>query len=132
MCSGSYCWRNEMSCKGESSSGARRSCYSGNREPDDEGAQALHSVTNDLAMANMEREVRTLAEIELSLRRIEAGEYGICGSCEERIPEARLRALPWTRLCVHCAGGGVGRREERHERPFLVKSSAELASTEHD
>src|SRR5579885_3371148 len=44
------------------------------REPDDEGAQALHSVTNDLAMANMEREVRTLAEIELSLRRIEAGE----------------------------------------------------------
>lgn len=96
------------------------------REPDDEGAQALHSVTNDLAMANMEREVRTLAEIELSLRRIEAGEYGICGSCEERIPEARLRALPWTRLCVECAGGGVGRREGRHERPFLVRSSAEL------
>ncbi len=96
------------------------------REPDDEGAQALHSVTNDLAMANMEREVRTLAEIELSLRRIEAGEYGICGSCEERIPEARLRALPWTRLCVECAGGGVGRREERHERPFLVRPSGEL------
>jgi len=78
------------------------------REPDDEGAQALHSVINDLAMANMEREVRTLAEIELSLRRIEAGEYGYCGSCETKIPEARLKALPWTRLCVECAGGGVG------------------------
>lgn len=101
------------------------------REPDDEGAQALHSVTNDLAMVNMEREVRTLAEIELSLRRIEAGEYGYCGSCGEKIPEVRLRALPWTRLCVECAGGGVNRgsrlREERQEseRPFLVRSSAD-------
>ena len=98
-------------------------------DPDDEGAQALHSVANELAMANMEREVRTLAEIELSLRRIAAGEYGYCGSCGTQIPETRLKALPWTRLCVECAGGGVNRNADRNpdgeaqepEPPFLTK-----------
>jgi DnaK suppressor protein len=109
------------------------------RDPDDEGAQALQSVASDLAMANMEREVRTLAEIELSLRRIAAGEYGKCGSCGEPIPDARLHALPWTRLCVECAGGSAQTRtqaaaydrpaatateESKPARPFLVKSGS--------
>ncbi len=75
--------------------------------PEDEAAIALRSVNRDLAIANMERETRTLSEIELSLKRLEAGQYGICGSCDSVIPGARLRALPWTRLCIDCAGGGI-------------------------
>lgn len=106
------------------------------RDPDDEGAQALQSISSDLAVSNMEREVRTLAEIEFALRRMDAGEYGVCGSCSEQIPNARLHALPWTRLCVQCAGGvprssaaPSARSAEEPEpaprplsrRPFLVK-----------
>ena len=30
------------------------------------------------------------------------GSYGICESCEGEIAEARLQALPFTRLCVNC------------------------------
>src|SRR5580704_11167881 len=82
----------------------------GENDPDDEGAVAVQSVVKELALSNMEREVRTLAEVELSLRRLASGEYGICGGCGQQIPEARLRALPWTRLCVECAGGGIQRR----------------------
>jgi DnaK suppressor protein len=85
-------------------------------DPDDEGALAVHNATKDLALSNMEREVRTLAEIELSLGRMDSGEYGYCGSCGEEIPEARLLALPWTRLCVNCAGGGI-HAEKRRQSP---------------
>jgi DnaK suppressor protein len=84
----------------------------GDTDPDDEAAVAVQSVVKELALSNMEREIRTLAEVELSLRRLTTGEYGICGSCGQAIPEPRLRALPWTRLCVDCAGGGIQRRAQ--------------------
>jgi DnaK suppressor protein len=93
----------------------RRAELHGDTDPDDEGAVAVQSVVKELALSNMEREIRTLAEVELSLRRLSTGEYGICGSCGQPIPEARLRALPWTRLCVECAGGGIQRRAENEE-----------------
>jgi RNA polymerase-binding protein DksA len=79
------------------------------QEPEDEVGLALRNSSTGMAIANIEREVRTLAEIDLSLRRMETGEYGICGVCGEKIPLARLKAIPWTRCCVECAGGGVAR-----------------------
>jgi DnaK suppressor protein len=83
------------------------------QEPEDEVGLAMRNSSTGMAIANIERDVRLLAEIELSLRRVETGEYGICGVCGEKIPLARLKAIPWTRCCVECAGGGVrngGRR----------------------
>jgi RNA polymerase-binding transcription factor len=73
------------------------------REPDDEAASANHSFAKDLAIATLERERRTLAEIEVALQRMKAGEYEICEFCANEIPEARLKALPWARYCVPCA-----------------------------
>jgi DnaK suppressor protein len=87
----------------------RRSQIAGEREPGDEGAFALQDVIKELAATNMEREIRTLSEVELSLRLLENGQYGMCGSCGDEIPKARLQALPWTRICVVCAGGGINR-----------------------
>jgi RNA polymerase-binding protein DksA len=72
-------------------------------EPDDEVAQATYSINRDMSAATIERERKTLAEIDTALRRIASGEYGICASCNEPISEARLRALPWARLCITCA-----------------------------
>jgi len=40
--------------------------------------------------------------IEEALDRIEAGDYGICMSCEEPISAKRLQALPWAKYCVTC------------------------------
>ena len=77
------------------------------QEPEDEVGLALRNSSTGMAIANIERELRTLAEIELSLRRIETGDYGVCGLCGEKIPVARLKAIPWTRCCVECAGGKV-------------------------
>jgi len=40
--------------------------------------------------------------IDEALSRVDDGSYGICESCESDIAEARLEALPFTRLCVNC------------------------------
>jgi len=73
------------------------------REPDDEIAAACENVSRDIMAATLERERRTLNEIESALARIKEGEYGVCASCGVAIPRARLEALPWARVCVNCA-----------------------------
>ena len=73
------------------------------REPDDETAAAVENVSRDMLAATLERERRTLKEIESALARMEKGEYGTCDRCGVAIPKARLDALPWARLCIHCA-----------------------------
>lgn len=44
-----------------------------------------------------------LAQIDEALARVDAGEYGICASCGDPIPAARLEVRPFAELCVPCA-----------------------------
>jgi DnaK suppressor protein len=77
------------------------------RVPDDSYGEAARLQLEDLAIGTMMRERQMLDEIERALGRISEGQYGICESCGDDIPERRLRALPWARLCLSCA--------ERHQ-----------------
>ena len=43
-----------------------------------------------------------VGSIEKALRLAEQGTYGICEKCGKRIDPARLRALPYSTLCVKC------------------------------
>lgn len=45
----------------------------------------------------------TLQDIEDALVKFADGTYGECESCHQRIPEARLEAMPAARLCITCA-----------------------------
>lgn len=47
-------------------------------------------------------DAKILQAIEEALQRIEKGTYGICRDCGEPIAEARLNAIPWTRVCISC------------------------------
>jgi DnaK suppressor protein len=76
------------------------------REPDDEVAAACDNVLRDMMAATLERERRTVGEIESALTRMKTGEYGVCANCGVAIPRARLEALPWARVCVNCAEHG--------------------------
>jgi len=76
-------------------------------EVDDEATQAFRSHNREFVMTTMEREIRNISEIEQALERITKKEYGVCVACEKAIPDNRLQAIPWTRLCVDCAGGGI-------------------------
>src|SRR5580658_767669 len=80
---------------------------------DDELTQASRSSNREFVIATMEREIRNISEIEQALERITKKEYGVCVTCEKTIPDNRLQAIPWTRLCVDCAGGGIKRNNDR-------------------
>ena len=47
-------------------------------------------------------DAKILQAIEEALHRIESGTYGVCRDCGEPIAEARLNAIPWTRVCIAC------------------------------
>src|SRR4030095_6717807 len=47
-------------------------------------------------------DAKILQAIEEALWRIEKGSYGLCRDCGEPIAEARLNAIPWTRVCITC------------------------------
>jgi len=42
--------------------------------------------------------------IDTALTRMAEGHYGRCEGCRQSIRVQRLRAVPWTRYCVKCAG----------------------------
>jgi DnaK suppressor protein len=47
-------------------------------------------------------DAKILQATEEALTRMEKGSYGICRDCGEPIAPARLRAIPWTRVCITC------------------------------
>ena len=40
------------------------------------------------------------AQVEAALRRMDEGTYGICATCGRPIDELRLKAIPYTDLCL--------------------------------
>lgn len=59
---------------------------------------ATDEFDHDLALAMLAREERAVTEINDAITRILEGRYGVCEESGERIPSARLRALPWCRF----------------------------------
>src|SRR3990167_3722491 len=78
-----------------------------------------------------DREREKLAEIEEAFERLRTGTYGICEECGESITEARLTAMPFTRVCIECKSkdekerGTRRRHEEEHGLAILEKTEAE-------
>lgn len=42
-------------------------------------------------------------QVDDALARMDAGTYGVCANCGQRIPVARLRVRPFAEYCVPCA-----------------------------
>ena len=49
-----------------------------------------------------DRESMLIKKIRNSLKAIESQEYGICEDCGEEISIERLKARPFTSLCIRC------------------------------
>jgi DnaK suppressor protein len=43
-----------------------------------------------------------LRKVELALKRISAGDFGICAACGDTIGLNRLQAIPWANNCIEC------------------------------
>jgi RNA polymerase-binding transcription factor len=67
---------------------------------------AFQTRSDEMSSQLAELDARELSQIEWALARLTQGTYGVCegGSehCQKRIPVARLNALPYTTLCIHC------------------------------
>jgi DnaK suppressor protein len=63
---------------------------------------ALDSAQDEINSQLAEVESRELASIENALERMRTGHYGVCEGCAERIPMARLNALPYATSCIEC------------------------------
>lgn len=72
----------------------------------DEGMDAYDLASEerdrDISLILSDRDRQKLHAIDDALDRIKAGSYGICEVCELDIAEERLKALPFTRLCISC------------------------------
>ena len=76
--------------------------------------EALDAAQDEISSQLAEVESRELANIERALVRMKSGNYGECEICNEKIPLARLNALPYATSCIECqraaenSGGGGG------------------------
>lgn len=64
-----------------------------------EAAGSEH-ITRDEAMSKKTRAENMIGELNMALQRMKAGTYGICRVTGQRIPEARLRLVPYATTIV--------------------------------
>jgi len=70
---------------------------------------AFETGSDEMTSQLAELDARELHQIERALDRLKQGTYGICEGenedgefCGDKIPVARLNALPYTTLCIGC------------------------------
>lgn len=68
----------------------------------DPGEQAVADLLVDVDLAEVDRDVAELRELEGGLLRLALGRYGICTDCETPIDAARLHYAPGTMRCLAC------------------------------
>ena len=70
------------------------------RVAEDDQAQLSHDEFVSLRLNTLD--YAQLRLVNEALDRLRSGDYGVCLSCEEPIPDKRLAVIPWARYCVHC------------------------------
>jgi DnaK suppressor protein len=68
----------------------------------DEADAANDGAQNELNTQLAALESRELVQVERAITLIRQGRYGVCEVCEQAIPIERLKALPFTPVCVTC------------------------------
>jgi len=53
-------------------------------------------------LRRLQIDAKLLRAIDAAIERIDNGTYGICTNCEGKISLARLKAVPWTSVCLAC------------------------------
>ena len=63
---------------------------------------ALDAAQDEISSKLAEVESRELVQIDTAIERIREGTYGQCDVCNNKIPLARLNALPYAMTCIDC------------------------------
>ena len=63
---------------------------------------ASDSYDRELSLNIAGEEQEIVYEIDEALKRIEEGKFGHCLSCDKKIPQKRLNAVPYAKCCIQC------------------------------
>lgn len=74
----------------------------------DHAEEAIADLLADLTIAEIDWQVREIADIEQALQRIATGSYGVCTDCGGEIDPERLAVYPTAKRCYTC--------QQRHEQ----------------
>ena len=75
----------------------RRGCEADSKE------RAQQFENNEVVDALGNEARAEIAKISAALRRMDAGEFGLCVECGEKIAGSRLEAYPYAEECIDCA-----------------------------
>lgn len=74
------------------------------RTADPDWVEQATERENDEVLQGLDEMGRAeVTQLRDALRRIDAGSYGVCVSCQKPIQEERLRAVPTAATCISCA-----------------------------
>lgn len=76
----------------------------------DSGDESVADLLEGLNLAQREREVGELTDVEAALARMTGGRYGICLDCGDAIAPDRLEAWPTAKRCITCQTQQESRR----------------------
>jgi len=68
----------------------------------DIGEASVADLLVDLQLANIDRHINEIRDIDATLLRIAAGSYGVCTDCQVLIDFNRLQAYPTAKRCHRC------------------------------
>lgn len=71
-------------------------------EVTDQKDEAAQRQLEGLDSAQEQRDIDELAQVELALKRLDAGTYGNCADCDEPIALQRLWVQPAAQRCATC------------------------------
>ena len=84
----------------------------------DGAEEAVADLLADINLADIDREVNEVSDIEQALIRFATGVYGTCIDCEAEIPFERLSAYPTAKRCLTC--------QQRYEAGWQTGSQPSL------
>jgi DnaK suppressor protein len=64
--------------------------------------ESVADLIVDLDLAEIDRDVEEIRDVEAALARMRDGSYGVCASCRGAIAFERLTAYPSAKRCVRC------------------------------
>ncbi len=84
----------------------------------DRSEEAATNVANFASLTHISYLQQEIRDCELALQRIETGDYGICGVCNDDVELNRLTAYPMATLCLACQYKEEQRRTGRYVAAF--------------
>lgn len=70
---------------------------------------ASDDYEREFSLGRATDEQKMLYAIDEAMKRVDDGTYGNCQQCNKSIPKTRLKALPYTALCIDCQKANEGK-----------------------